>query len=68
MILSITNVRRRKVVTSAHFSVRPIITKVVIYECAFAETRRFNLEVSTIQNSDIFMQKTYDNVLFMEEG
>ena len=63
-----TNVRRPKVVTSAHFSIRPIVTAVVIYECAFVEARRIILEVSTIQNSDIFMQKTYYNVLFMEEG
>ena len=63
-----SNVRRPKVVTSVHFSVRPIVTAVVIYECAFLEARRIILEVNTIQNSDIFIQKTYNNVLFMEEG
>ena len=63
-----SNVRRPKDVTSAHFSVRPIVTAVVIYECAFVEARRIILEINTIQNSDIFIQKTYNNVLFMEEG
>ena len=62
------NVRRPKVVTSALFSIRTIVTAVAIYECAFVEARRIFLEVSTIQNSDIIMQKIYNNVMLMEEG
>ena len=50
-----TNVRRPKVVTLAHFSVRPIVTAVVIHECAFVEARRIILEVSTVRNFYIFM-------------
>ena len=46
----------------------PIVTAVVIYECAFVEAIRIILEVSIIQNSDMFMQKTYNNVLRMEKG
>ena len=68
MYMHFTNVHRPKVVTSTHFSVRPTVTAVVIYECSFVEARIFILEVSTIQNSNIFMQKTYNNMLFMEEG
>ena len=63
-----SNIRRPKVVTSAHCSVRPIVTVVVSYECAFVEARRIILEVSAGHNSHIFMQKPYNNVLFMEEG
>ena len=56
------------VVTSAHFSVFPTVTVVVTYECAFVEARKIILENSTIQKSDIVMDKTHNNVLVMEEG
>ena len=62
------NVRRPKVVTSAHSSVRPIVTLAVIFENSFVEARRIILKVSTIQRLKVFMRKTSKIALFMEEG
>ena len=63
-----SNVRRPKVVTAAHSSVRPIVTLAVIFENSFVEARRIILKVSTIQRSKVFMRKTSKIALFMEEG
>ena len=56
----LTNVRRPKVVTSAHSSVRPIVTLAVIFENSFVEPRRIILKLC--------MRKTSKIALFMEEG
>ena len=64
----ICNVRRPKVVTSAHSSVRPIVTLAVTFENSFVEARRIILKVSTIQRSKVFMRKTSKIVQFMEGG
>ena len=61
------NVCRPKVVTSAHFIVRPIVTLAVIFQNSFVEARRIILKVSTIQRLYVFMRKTSKIVLFMEK-
>ena len=62
----INKVCRPKVVTSAYISVRPIVTVVVIYECAIVEAIRIILEVCTINKYDIFMKnKPYNQLPLM---
>ena len=60
-----TKVRHPKVHTSAHSSVRPIITLAVTFENSFVQARRIILKVSTIQRSKVFMRKTSKITLFM---
>ena len=62
------NVRRLKVVTSAHLIVRPIVTLAVIFQNSFFEARIIILKVSTIQRLYVFLRKTSKIVLFMEKG
>ena len=62
------NVRRPKVVTSAHSSVRPIVTLAVSFENTFVEAKRIILKESTIQISTVFMRRTSKIALFIEEG
>ena len=63
-----SKLRHPKVVTSAHSSVRPIVTLAVIFENSFVEARRINFKVSAIQRSKVFMRKISKIALFMEEG
>ena len=63
-----SKVRRPKVVSLVHSSVRPIVTLEVIFENSFVEARRIILKVSTIQRSNVVMRKPSKIALFMEEG